>query len=160
MASGCSLEIEMATYSEAQRRALLNADLERGHLRLADSAGNRVHGMTLRTLLRHGLIGRLWRPIPLTEFGAAEARRLHDAQDQGAKRTRGSVLATSDLGAMTADDERFARAVDTPGSTAAVFDVPPSELAIVAALRRVGRAEHLDAAGKHRITKRIERTLG
>ena len=105
----------MATYSEAQRRALLNADLERGHLRLTDSAGNRVHGMTLRTLLRHGLIERLWPPIPLTEFGAAEAQRLHDAQDQGAKHTRGSVPATSDFKAMTADDERFALAVDTPG---------------------------------------------
>jgi len=46
----------MATYSDGQRRALLNADLERGHLRLTDSVGNRVHGMTLRALLRHGLI--------------------------------------------------------------------------------------------------------
>jgi hypothetical protein len=75
-----SLEIKMATYSEAQHRALLNADLDCGHLRLTDSAGNRVHGMTLRTLQRHGLIERLWRPIPLTAFGAAEALRLHDAQ--------------------------------------------------------------------------------
>jgi hypothetical protein len=50
--AAASLEIEMATYSEAQRRAL-NADLECGHLRLTDSAGNRVHGMTLRTLLRN-----------------------------------------------------------------------------------------------------------
>jgi|SRR5215470_10410257 len=116
MASGCSLEIEMATYSDAQRRALLNADLERGRMRLTDSAGNRVHGMTLRTLLRHGLIEWLWPPIPLTEFGATEARRLRDAQDQGAERTRGSVMATS--------DERFALAVDTPGSTAEAFDVP------------------------------------
>jgi len=133
MASGCSLEIEMVTYSEAQRRALLNADLEHGHMRLTDSAGNRVHGMTLRALLRHGLIERLWRPIPLTELGAAEALRLHDAQDQGTERTRGS------------DDERFALAVDTP---TAVFDVPSSELAIVEALRRVGRAEHLGRCGK------------
>jgi len=80
------LEIEMATkrtYSQAQRRALLNADRERGHLRLTDSAGNRVHGMTLRALLRRGLIQRLWRPIPLTEFGAAEALRLHDAEGNG-----------------------------------------------------------------------------
>jgi len=68
------------TYSQAQRRALLHADRERGHLRLTDSAGNRMHGMTLRALLRHGLIQRLWQPIPLTEFGAAEALRLHQEQ--------------------------------------------------------------------------------
>jgi hypothetical protein len=116
MASGCSLEIEMATYSDAGRRALLNADLEGGRLRLVDSAGNHVHG------------------------DIAEAHQRSWAK--------------------TADDERFALAVDTPGSTAAAFDVPSTELAIVAALRRVGRAEHLDDAGTHRITERIEHTLG
>ena len=156
----------MATYSDGQRRALLNADLERGHLRPTDSAGNRVHGMTLRTLLRHGLIDRLWPPVPLTEFGAAEALRLQDAQDQG--RARGSVPArattsprrTSDLRAMTADHEQFALAVDTPGATSEAFDVPSRELAIVEALRRIGRAAHLDDAGKPRITESIERKLG
>lgn len=131
----------MATHSDGQRRALLNADLERGHLRLTDSAGNRVHGMTLRALLRHGLIERLWPPVPLTEFGAAEALRLQDAQD-------------------CADDERLAQAVDTPGATAEAFDVPSRELTIVKALRRAGRAEHLDNAGKRRITESVERKIG
>ena len=122
-------------YSEAQPCALPQADQEHGHPRRTDGTGHRVPAMTPPTPLGHGLIQPLWPPIPLTEFGAAQAHPPHDAPDP--------------------DDERFARAVDTPGATATACDVPSMELAIVAALRQVGRADHLDDAGKHRITERI-----
>jgi hypothetical protein len=58
---------------------MLDADLDRGRLRLFDHEGEPYHGLIIRSLIRKGLCDRQSRNrVDLTSRGREEAQRLQD----------------------------------------------------------------------------------
>jgi len=77
------------TYTANQRRALLSADLDTGHLPIVDQRGHGLHSATRNALETKGLAVYVLGAdhYHLTELGLSEARRLQaERQARSARR--------------------------------------------------------------------------
>jgi hypothetical protein len=76
-------------YTHQQRQVMLDADLDRGRLRLFDHEGEPYHGLIIRSLIRKGLCDRQSRDrVDLTSRGREEAQRLQ--AERAARASRGT----------------------------------------------------------------------